>query len=276
MIKIKKLPNHIIVLAILLLVFIIFSYWVFFYASDYLIKVAHERNYSSNETGTIGDTFGGTLGPFIAWISAFLTFAAFWVQYRANEQQKHYIIQQRFEDIFFRLLENHQRIVESMDLSRKKNSSEMIAGSRDVFKVMYKKFIKKHDKNYNNRGIENVNETYHYIQEQYKSDLHHYFRFIYHIIKFIKNSDIEENEKYKYTSILRATLSPYEIAFIFYNCLHIHGRTHFKPLVEEFSFLKNLDFSLLLDETHLNQFHPLAFASSDERNSLIKSWQIGI
>ena len=40
------------------------------------------------ETGQIGDTIGGILGPFVALLAAFLTFLAFWIQYRANNLQR--------------------------------------------------------------------------------------------------------------------------------------------------------------------------------------------
>lgn len=39
------------------------------------------------ETGEIGDTIGGIMSPFISIIGALLTFAAFWVQYLANQKQ---------------------------------------------------------------------------------------------------------------------------------------------------------------------------------------------
>ena len=39
-------------------------------------------------TGQIGDTIGGVMGPFVAIAASVLTFLAFWVQYKANEQQR--------------------------------------------------------------------------------------------------------------------------------------------------------------------------------------------
>lgn len=42
-----------------------------------------------SDTGQIGDTIGGIMGPFIAIAAAGLTFIAFWVQYKANIQQRH-------------------------------------------------------------------------------------------------------------------------------------------------------------------------------------------
>ena len=41
-----------------------------------------------SDTGEIGDTIGGIMGPFIAIAAAGLTFIAFWVQYKANIQQR--------------------------------------------------------------------------------------------------------------------------------------------------------------------------------------------
>ncbi len=39
-------------------------------------------------TGQIGDTIGGIMGPFVAIVASFLTFLAFLMQYQANEIQK--------------------------------------------------------------------------------------------------------------------------------------------------------------------------------------------
>lgn len=41
-----------------------------------------------HDTGQIGDTIGGIMGPFIAIAASLLTFFAFWVQYKANIQQR--------------------------------------------------------------------------------------------------------------------------------------------------------------------------------------------
>ncbi len=224
---------------------------------------------SPNVTGPIGDTFGGTLGPVIALLAAFLTFLAFWIQYRANRLQEKYIMQQRFEDTFFRLLDHHKKILDSMDIRDANNPSLIKATGYECFRSMYidlKKVIA------DNKTVEYINKSYDFFQNHYKHDLHHYFRFLYHVLKFIKNSEISETQKFKYSSILRASLSAYELVFIFYNCLHENGVSHFKPLLEEFSFLKNMDESLLIIPNQKNEYHPLAFSSSKERPKLLKDW----
>lgn len=240
------------------------------YVKDSLI-VANGGCIAKNpeRTGQIGDTFGGTITPIVGLLAAYLTFLAFWIQYRANEQQKKYIAEQRFEDTFFRLLENHQRMVDSIDLRKSKAITLTVAEGRKCFKIMYKKFAKGLTKE---NSIVEINTKYHETQELYKQNLHHYFRFLYHILKFIKYADISETEKFKYSSILRATLSAYELAMIFYNGLHKYGSTHFKPLIEEFSLLKNVDDSLIVNEEQEKDYHRLAYASSEERSELLTNW----
>lgn len=58
-----------------------------------------------SETGQIGDTIGGTMGPFIAIIAALLTFVAFWVQYEANIKQREDIAIERHEAKFYKMLD---------------------------------------------------------------------------------------------------------------------------------------------------------------------------
>lgn len=51
-----------------------------------------------SNTGEIGDTIGGIMGPFVAIAAAILTFLAFWIQFKANEQQRMDIARERFEN----------------------------------------------------------------------------------------------------------------------------------------------------------------------------------
>lgn len=49
------------------------------------------------ETGQIGDTIGGVMGPVIAIVASALTFLAFWVQYQANQEQRKEIASNKTE-----------------------------------------------------------------------------------------------------------------------------------------------------------------------------------
>lgn len=81
--------------------------------------------------GAVGDFFNGMIGPFIASVGAVLTFAAFYVQFQANESQKKSIKKQdkkiakqgkeirkdRFEQRFFEMLKIHRENAANMSFS---------------------------------------------------------------------------------------------------------------------------------------------------------------
>lgn len=237
----------------------------------------------TKDYGLLGNFVNGICAPILALATILLIFRTYILQREELSKTSIALSSQRFENTFFGLLENHQRIVEAMDLVKRTNPSIILATKRDCFKRIYRQLVSKHNKSGRTNSFSDIMKTYNEIQNYYKSDLHHYFRFLYHILKFVKNNpEMDEEEKYKYTSILRAVLSPYELALIFYNCLHEFGVSHFKPLVEEFSFLKNLDDSLLIGESLLQdeenpiKYHDLAFASSEKRIKLLSEWKMFI
>jgi len=79
--------------------------------------------------------------------------------------------------------------------------------------------------------------------------LGHYVRTLYHIFKFVKESDIPAIDKRRYTSLARAQLSADELVLLFYNCLAPVG-AKFKPLVEEFGLFEHLDKNTLFENGH--------------------------
>ena len=91
--------------------------------------------------------------------------------------------------------------------------------------------------------------------------LYHYFRFVYRIIKYIDESTIltSYNERYSYVSFLRSTLSNYEIAILFYNCLTKNGKEKFKPLIERYAIFNNIDVNLLCNPDDIKLYDDFAY-----------------
>ena len=102
-----------------------------------------------------------------------------------------------------------------------------------------------------------ANTAYENFFEQQHSDLGHYFRTIYNIVKFI-NDRKPDNPKY-YTSLLRSQLSTYEHLLLFYNCQSTYGIEKFKPLIIEYSMLDNMAISELLDNGHKDLYPEKAY-----------------
>ncbi len=73
-----------------------------------------------SQTGQIGDTINGIAGPIIATLAALLTFAAFYVQYQANNSQRRQISHEAFENRFFRLIELHRKNVDGFEIETSK------------------------------------------------------------------------------------------------------------------------------------------------------------
>jgi len=102
-------------------------------------------------------------------------------------------------------------------------------------------------------------EYYLRFYANYRAALDHYFRVLYHIIKFVDTSQAlaADSERKRYTSLVRAQLSGTELFLIFYNGLCPHA-AKFRPLIEKYGLLEHLDKSLLLHESHA-QFYERAY-----------------
>lgn len=166
--------------------------------------------------------------------------------------QKLALKKQNFESTFFQLLRLHHDIINGIDLFRSRDG--MTIKGRDCFKVFYERFERKlaeNKQNYSGKtGKDRINNTYCDFYKCHQSEVGHYFRNLYNIIKLIENSDLED--KKLYTNLVRAQLSSFELALLFYNALSDKGVEKFKPLIEKYSLLKTLPADkLLLEEDHL-------------------------
>lgn len=81
-------------------------------------NILHPIEYSSTTTGEIGNTYGGTAGTIVALIASYLMFLAFWVQYRANDQQKKDLRIERFENKFYQMLQIHRNNVSEIKIGK--------------------------------------------------------------------------------------------------------------------------------------------------------------
>jgi len=194
---------------------------------------------------------------------------------------------QKFENTFFNLLSLHHQIVDGIDqiearetskggrdLLRERSSFEahinrnenktvehVIIRGRDVFKNSYQYLL---------RRIEGKPETnfldhYKIVYSSVQTDFGHYFRNLYRIIKFIDEIQFvtieAENFKtqYKYTSMVRAQLSDYELLWLFYNCLSSNGKEKFKPYIEKFALFKNLPKEKVHNQESISEYDKSAY-----------------
>ncbi len=107
------------IFSILVLVILLFPYLF----TKYSIGVDVSGNNSN-----ISDTVN-IITPFIAILAAGLTFLAFWVQFKANEQQRYDIRKERFENTFYELLKFHKQNVEDLKIEN--------LNQRELFQELY-------------------------------------------------------------------------------------------------------------------------------------------
>lgn len=188
------------------------------------------------------------MGPFVAIAAAILTFLAFWVQYKANEQQRQDIALERFESNLFQLIQIQEEITNNLSFTPIDGADRLyncVFHGRQVFEVLYKK---KGFEEYGiegcirNRGIKS------YEEDSEVNVLDHYFRHLYRVFKYIDETPMfvnDKKKKYEYACIMRASLSQYELIMLFYNCLSSNGREKFKPLIEKYAIFNNLRVELL-------------------------------
>jgi len=284
---------------------IIIGLWIFTYY--------HLKDLPHTDRGTLGDMFGTVNALFSGLALAGIIFTILLQRKELGYQREElkatrleFSIQnetlrlQRFENTFFNLLTLHHKIVDSIDFDTqiaKKDGRALIpmgskvdyeivtVKSRDVFKQKYEALVKLFD----NQTNDMINDTYLRFYGTVQTDFGHYFRNLYRIIKFVKETEFKSMEdlelefknkstesdndkykivnheiRYKYTSMIRAQLSDYELLWIFYNCLSKNGIEKFKPLIEEFTLLKNLPKEKIHSPEFLKGYSAGAFKRNNE------------
>ena len=217
---------------------------------------------------------------------------------KAQKEQAQTQSRQRFEGTFFQLISLHQEIVKSIDLYN--SDKEHSTTGRDCFSVFYKRFkkqfelttittIKPHLKKSGfligavpalhtlpqneveeaQTKIETINAAYIDFYDKNQSEIGHYFRSLYNIVKFIHNSDIED--KRLYSNLLRAQLSVNEMTLLFYNCLSDLGYEKFKPLIEEYSLLKGIPNKMLINIIEHKKHYDKSAFGNKKHNKAPKS-----
>ena len=231
----------------------IFLLW--FFADDWMVY----KFGAFQDTKSFGDIFNALSSLFTALAFAGLIVTIIIQRQDINTQNK-INNTQNFENNFFSLLEQHHRIIDSFVIEIKPNKEndtiEPYAYDRekvtklDAFDFLAKDFKHRYkkvkeirftaDKSYQNVFIHSF---LHHTYGKYGYMLGHYFRNLYHLVKFIDEDKSLKtfDEKYKYAKILRAQLSAPEINLIAWNGLTYHGEA-FRPLIEKYKLLKNMNF----------------------------------
>ena len=226
--------------------------------------------WKGKDAGAIGDIFGAVNALFSGLAFGGLIFAILLQREelelqrnelrdtrREFETQNKTLATQLFENTFFQLLRSHHDIVRALEMGSGDN--------RAAGRVCFDRLFNDMDRIYKNwQSVQSPPPQAQYAWGPYETMygshewlLGHYFRQLYHIIKFVNDSQIED--KRRYCKFVRAQLSSFELSLLFYNCLSSYGRDNFKPLVEQYALLQNMNHERVLDKAHRRLYEKSAF-----------------
>lgn len=248
-----------------------------------LILAYYQKNSIYTKSGldlakgsSLGDLVGGFVGVFFTIAGILLLYRTLQLQREEFGKTQRAITNQQFETTLFNMLNVlHNLVVTtnakigdvevkgykyfqlSLDelknkLQEKENTEsnsicDKVSGLQEILTTDF-------------HSLENhISEVYKVFYNEHQAELGHYFRYLYNIIKFVIESEIEEDKKCKYLNLVQAQLSNQELGLIFYNVNSDLGKNssgvkQFRVWLDEYNLLENMDPS-----SFQNRFHHILF-----------------
>lgn len=148
----KPLVTVAIIIGILFLLYGLLSPFISDYFFDF--RKDEDGKLTKLNPNELGDTLGGTIGPFVAAAGVIFTFLTFYMQKLANDDIKKQFKIQQFENQFYEMVRLHKENVNEIELERKDN--EGVVKGRAVFYEMKKELevLLTFDKEFHNEDVE--------------------------------------------------------------------------------------------------------------------------
>ena len=228
-----------------------------------VLFIGHRNVQAFKDLGTWGDFVGGLLNPLLTFITFLAVLLTLWLQREelsltrdemvrsanALENKGTTLKKQSFENTFFEMLRLHNSIIESIDLVNPETGT--VTKGRDAFNIFYSRLNKIYRSNkikangkYNKREIAEL--SYFLFWNDARTELGHYFRFLFNFFRFIENSGIEDTF---YVKLLRSQLSDQELLVLFYNNISEAGEP-FARYANLYELFDNLPVVRLLEKDH--------------------------
>lgn len=157
--KINSIVKFSLIIGLFLIVFSFFA--PYFFTSTEIGKSL----ITTEETGFVGDTMGGIMNPFIAIAAAILTFIAFWIQFKANQQQTLQFKDQakdvaieRFENKFYNLIEIHRNNVTEVRVGNSTFGRKTFISMFNELKFTHLTVIEYYDNTYKRLSLGDISD----------------------------------------------------------------------------------------------------------------------
>lgn len=204
---------------------------------------------SPNDFGVFGDYIGGVIGAFTGFISIVFLYFTYQKQLDIFKEQQRQTEMRQFEENFFQLLDGFRFIRKELNSVNDaenvgKDCLEYVRGllekpidaicaAENAFDTLNALTTRtKIDKVYQNVFIPQANQ------------LGHYFRSLYHLLKYIDTHCPEDDNggggKKMYFDLVQSQMSVDELYITCINGISSYGRKNLHPILDKSSFLENL------------------------------------
>lgn len=228
--------------------------------------------------GPFGDYIGGILGTLVGLIGIVFLYRTYNNQLSFSEVQEEIQKYQQFESTFFSLLSEQRDIKQKMEGTIVKGpgrpkrlfANEYWTELRKDLAMRLLDLLYEPDEisieRTNSLKIK-VNYIYMEFFQGHVSQLGHYFRHLYHLLKYIDDSSISLAKKKSCADIVQAQMSTDELYICAVNGISNYGRGKMLPLMDKYSFLENL----MIDDdkcvsTLIHVFYPSTKQKSVDSN----------
>lgn len=199
--------------------------------------------------GIFGDYAGGVIGTLTGLISVVFLYRTYRIQIEISRVQESQQKSSQFETTFFALLSQQRNILQQIsgELTDSYGGTKIFTGHAYIGMLRHDLEIRLSDLMYEEQLISKDNKNvlkvkvhslYDDLYQFHASQLGHYFRHLYHVVKFVDDS-CELNKK-KYIDLIQAQMNTDELYLTAINGISNYGRKRMLPLLDKYSFLENL------------------------------------
>lgn len=238
------------VTVVLFLFFFFLSACLFFWNREWYM---FDDNYVLDNTlwGTFGDFIGGVIGSILAFVGVIVTCLIFREQRQQtidlNEEQINQSETQRFNSLFFELIDLHKTQVDYLMKMPLVGIGTVNTNKTNFFDRYMEEL------HHNSKGIHSYARAFIVAKRKYlqlylsnSTVLAPYFRVLYRLFELIDKAKNEEREKVRYAKIARAQLSESELLILRYNSANLYG-DNFIEYINKYRLLKHLPLLSLLE-----------------------------
>lgn len=231
-------------------------YVVLLFCNDYL-KIG--GTFSLDNASKIAPFIGSCVGIFFTLAGTLLVFENLQMTRLNNDTNQLLTQKNQFENIFFNLLTQQRQIKDGIKTSvHFEEEGEVETSGSNFFDDLATRI--KMDFEGKTKTQEELIKLYNHWFTIHNSDLGHFFRHLYHIVKFVDRNpyfnSITNNtaflQKADYIKILRAQLSNSEIVLLALNGLTKQGEK-FKKYIDDYELLVNINMETEMPEDYTSR-----------------------